>query len=186
MKSIRILKQTLSTTPVTRNKVTLASESATRLKHAQLFMEHIKISSDGKFDSHVTLPVPSNVKDDSVLFRFTVNEPQLNANNHLHGSYIAYLVDLTTTAANVVCSADNSCQEIDSATPSCSWVSANRGVSVELSVTYISSAQPGDKLAVRASRIKTGKNLSFLEALIWNVDSGASIASGKHTKFVGR
>ena len=57
----------------------------------------------------------------------------------------------------------------------------NAGVSVNMSIDYMKSAQLGDTVVIESSCIKRGKNLVFTETKLYcNKDL---IASGTHTKF---
>lgn len=164
----------VETTMLTRDSSTAASggeDSGKKLEMARMFLAYV--SQKGKYDSHVEPIEPVRVEGKSLLFRFTVTEPQLNANNRIHGGYIAYLVDVTTTIALMINTASSSVGI------------PNPGVSVDLSVSYLSSAKPGDVLLMKATLVKSGKNLAFTEAVITKEENNMTVASGKHTKFVG-
>ena len=88
------------------------------------------------------------------------------AGNTLHGGYIGYIADLTTTL------------------PLLSLGSNNPGVSVELNISYMKAAKEGELVTVETEVLKLGKSLAFTEAVLTN-EKGDLIAKAKHTKFVG-
>jgi len=59
------------------------------------------------------------------------------------------------------------------------------GVSVDMHISYLKGAKEGEELEVFADTVKCGKTLAFLNCEIKNKKSGAIIARGSHTKFVG-
>ncbi|XP_076463014.1 acyl-coenzyme A thioesterase 13-like [Babylonia areolata] len=90
----------------------------------------------------------------------------LNGAGAVHGGAIATIVDGVSTWAAV---------------------SAGKnipGVSIELSVSYIKAALPGETLLVEAQTSHMGGRLAFLTVDIKNKDTGALIAQGKHTKYM--
>lgn len=47
------------------------------------------------------------------------------------------------------------------------------------------SARTGDEILINAETLRLGKTLAFLDVDITNKETGALIAKGSHTKFVG-
>lgn len=47
------------------------------------------------------------------------------------------------------------------------------------------SAQTGDEILINAETLKLGKTMAFLDVDITNKETGALVAKGSHTKFVG-
>jgi len=66
----------------------------------------------------------------------------------------------------------------------------NRGVSVDIHVTYTSAAREGDILIIEGRSRKVGRNLAFIGVEIRAKQAGSDgeeklIVSGSHTKYVG-
>jgi len=132
--------------------------------------EGVKVlSNTQKFDRLAkSLEVVSASPNGRCVFKWTVDESQLNGLGTLHGGYTAFMLDYSTSAALMV---------MEGNTP---------GVSVDMSVSYMNAARPGDVVYVETECKKRGKNLAFLEAAFKKGDEdGKLIATGKHTKFIG-
>ncbi|XP_065062323.1 acyl-coenzyme A thioesterase 13-like [Rhopilema esculentum] len=95
-----------------------------------------------------------------------VDDDLLNMQGTLHGGLISSVIDTATTMALTTAG------------------KGKRGVSLELSVSYISAAKLGEVLTIQANCKKVGNTIAFTESSITNED-GKLIATGKHTKFVG-
>lgn len=50
---------------------------------------------------------------------------------------------------------------------------------------YIKAAKIGEDILISANTLKAGRTLAFLSVDITNKETGAMIAAGKHTKFIG-
>lgn len=100
-------------------------------------------------------------------YEFNVDSSVVNINKSLHGGYIAYLADHTTTAALVSCHQDNL-----------------RGVSVDMNISFMRAAKLNELITVETECKKLGKTLAFLEA-IFKDSNGKIVATARHTKFVG-
>ncbi|XP_031559717.1 acyl-coenzyme A thioesterase 13-like isoform X2 [Actinia tenebrosa] len=96
-----------------------------------------------------------------------LGEEHTNHGGTIHGGFTATLVDLVTTIA------------IMSTGPQIP------GVSVDMTVSYLRAARPGDEIIINATCIKAGKSLAFSKADIKLAD-GTILAHGQHTKFVGK
>ncbi|OXU25350.1 acyl-coenzyme A thioesterase 13 [Nasonia vitripennis] len=96
-----------------------------------------------------------------------VDEEHLNLGGTLHGGYTSTLVDCISTYALMTHKA------------------GVPGVSVDLHVTFLKAAVPGDVVSIDARTIKAGRTLAFLEVELSKKDDGALIARGIHTKFIG-
>ncbi|XP_026757929.1 acyl-coenzyme A thioesterase 13-like [Galleria mellonella] len=103
-----------------------------------------------------------------MLTEFQVGPEHLNQRGTLHGGFIAHLVDAISTYALT------SNEKVDT-----------RGVSIDLSVSYMSAAKEGDNIEVEAVTKKTGKKIAFLEVEVRNKDSRQVLAIGRHTKYIG-
>ena len=101
-------------------------------------------------------------------YRFTVDESQTNNGGTLHGAYIAYLVDHTTSISIALTGLGP----------------IHAGVSVGMNINYLRSAKVDDVVTVVTSCKKVGRTLAFLEASLSNAD-GKLIATASHTKYVG-
>ena len=95
---------------------------------------------------------------------FEVTEPWTNVYNSCHGGAIATLVDVVGSMALL------------------SKDPKRAGVSIELSVSYLSAAKAGEKVAVTAKALRVGKKLGFSSVELRLADTGKLIATGKHTK----
>ncbi|PWY98713.1 Thioesterase/thiol ester dehydrase-isomerase [Testicularia cyperi] len=108
----------------------------------------------------------------------TVSKTLMNSHNILHGSTSATIVDWIGGIVIASTSPDRF---------------KNRGVSVDIHVTYVGAAKEGDLLVIRGSSNKVGRNLAFIDVKILARKPGAKddgsedrvVASGTHTKFVG-
>ncbi|MEL4358358.1 MULTISPECIES: PaaI family thioesterase [unclassified Luteococcus] len=87
-----------------------------------------------------------------------------NANGGVHGGLIATLVD--STMGEAVREAVD-----DDATV----------VTVQMTVTYLNGAEPGDELEARAEVLKTSKALALVSAEVTRVADGRDIAQAQAT-----
>ncbi|XP_068620006.1 acyl-coenzyme A thioesterase 13-like [Battus philenor] len=103
-----------------------------------------------------------------LVTEFEVGPEHLNQRGTLHGGFIAHLVDAVSTYA--LTANDNV---------------ETRGVSIDLSVSYLNAARQGDNVEVEAITRKVGKKIAFLDVEIRNKSTNEVIATGRHTKYVG-
>lgn len=47
------------------------------------------------------------------------------------------------------------------------------------------SAQTGEEILINAETLKLGKSMAFLDVDVTNKETGALLAKGSHTKFIG-
>eukprot|EP00794_Sanderia_malayensis_P004822 gene4822-5454_t len=106
-----------------------------------------------------------NAAEGKCSLAWKVDENLLNQKGTMHGGVIASVIDNATTIA-----LQTSKRNV-------------RGVSLELSVSYIGAAKPGDTLQIDAFCRKIGSTIAFTEATVTNQD-GKLLATGKHTKFI--
>ncbi|XP_014210787.1 acyl-coenzyme A thioesterase 13 [Copidosoma floridanum] len=99
---------------------------------------------------------------------FEVAEEHLNYAGTLHGGCTSTLVDCISTYALM--------SYKDKGLP---------GVSVDLHVTFLKAAFPGDVILIDAKTIKAGRTMAFLEVELTKKKDGAIVARGIHTKFIG-
>ena len=85
----------------------------------------------------------------------------------LHGSYVAFVVDETSTQALAHIHPSN-----------------KRGVSVTMSVSYLQPVPLHQEVTVKSSCKQLGATMAFLET-VFLVGDGDVVAEGRHTKFVG-
>lgn len=97
---------------------------------------------------------------------FTVSEEHTNIGGFLHGGYTATVIDCVSTYA-LMCDQKN-----------------KPGVSVDMHITYMKTAFPGELVTVDARTIKAGRNLAFLAVELTKNDGKEVIARGQHTKYV--
>ncbi|KAG6457150.1 hypothetical protein O3G_MSEX010129 [Manduca sexta] len=103
-----------------------------------------------------------------MVTEFQVGPEHLNQRGTLHGGFIAHLVDAISTYALTTN------EKVDT-----------RGVSLDLSISYLSAAREGENIEVEAVTIKTGKKIAFLEVKVRNKDKNQLLATGRHTKYIG-
>ncbi|XP_060832735.1 acyl-coenzyme A thioesterase 13 [Bombus pascuorum] len=97
-----------------------------------------------------------------------ISEEHLNLGGTLHGGFTSTLIDCVSTYAIMT-------HEINSP-----------GVSVDLNITFMKPAFPGDLITIDAKTIRAGKTLAFLAVDITKDEGKHVIAHGRHTKFVGQ
>ena len=105
-----------------------------------------------------------------VIARLTLTNNHVNSRGGLHGAVSATIVDWAGGMAIA------------------SWdLREKTGVSVDIHVTYLSSARVGDEIEIEARADKVGGALAFTKIAISKVVdgvAGALVASGTHTKYV--
>jgi acyl-coenzyme A thioesterase 13 len=102
--------------------------------------------------------------------RLTLGPQHLNSGGGIHGSVSATLVDWAGGLAVAA------------------WdLRAATGVSVDINVSYMSSAKLGDEVEIQGKVDRVGSNMAFTDVKIWKVVGGLRgpiVISGRHTKFV--
>lgn len=148
----------------------MAQKSAAAIRALQLMKQFAESRlATGRFHSAVMSKV--KIVDGSeghLKCEIPVSKELLNGVGFLHGGAIASIVDDVSTWA-VVSLTDN--------VP---------GVSIDLSVSYIKAAAEGDTLVAEARTSHVGKRLAFLTVDITNKETGALLAQGRHTKYMGQ
>ncbi|KAI1765027.1 thioesterase family protein [Hypoxylon sp. FL1150] len=106
----------------------------------------------------------------AVTARLLLTRNHINSSGGIHGACSAAIVDWAGGMAVAT------------------WDLRRRtGVSVDIHVTYLSSAAEGDEIEIAAFADKVGGSLAFTRVVISKVvdgETGPVIASGTHTKFV--
>ncbi|RWS14032.1 acyl-coenzyme A thioesterase 13-like isoform X2 [Dinothrombium tinctorium] len=100
-----------------------------------------------------------------------VSEEHANRSGTLHGGMTATLVDQISTLA--LTTVDESGDE-----------NMQRGVSVDMSISFLRPAKIGETIEVTANILKKGRTLAFLDVNICDKNSGKLIAKGNHTKYL--
>ncbi|KAK4448785.1 thioesterase family protein [Podospora aff. communis PSN243] len=105
--------------------------------------------------------------------RITLSDRHMNSAGGIHGSVSATIVDWAGGLAIAA------------------WdLRAATGVSVDINISYLSTARIGDEVEIEGKVERVGSNLAFTEVRIWKINGegarGALVASGRHTKFVKR
>ncbi|AEO63838.1 af81df5a-9ebe-4f06-9f75-6d8024f65fa1 [Thermothielavioides terrestris] len=104
--------------------------------------------------------------------RLRLGAQHLNSGGGIHGAVSATLVDWAGGLAIAA------------------WdLRAATGVSVDINISYLSSARLGDEIEIEGRVERVGANLAFTEVRIFKVvdatgERGPVVASGRHTKFV--
>ncbi|XP_045510139.1 acyl-coenzyme A thioesterase 13-like [Colias croceus] len=140
--------------------------SSKAAKVAELFTK--TIATTKCFDQHLRKVKLVCCTNGRLVTEFQVGPEHLNQRGTLHGGFIAHLVDAISTYA---LTANETCD--------------TRGVSIDLSISYLSAAREGDNIEVEAVTKKLGKKIAFLEVEVRNKDKNQLLATGRHTKYVG-
>ena len=110
--------------------------------------------------------------------RLTLQAHHLNSAGGLHGSVSATIVDWAGGLAIAA------------------WdLRAATGVSVDINISYLSTARLGEEVEIEGRVERVGGSLAFTEVRIWKVNvsgseagqeqqRGAMVISGRHTKFM--
>lgn len=117
--------------------------------------------------THVS--VLSSATSTSVTAALTLSSQHVNSRGSLHGAVSAALVDLLGGLAIASTGLEKT------------------GASVDIHVTYQSTANIGDHIEVTAQCEKAGRNLGFTKITIHKLkgEERILVASGSHTKFIG-
>ncbi|KAF2028265.1 Thioesterase/thiol ester dehydrase-isomerase [Setomelanomma holmii] len=105
-----------------------------------------------------------------VRARLPLTNNHVNSHGGIHGSVSATLIDWVGGLA--IAAWDNR---------------SKTGVSVDIHITYQSSAKENDVIEIEGKASKVGGTLAFTTVTIWKVvddKPGPVVASGSHTKFV--
>lgn len=122
--------------------------------------------SKGGFDTNFAKVQVTSAVGGSCSARLTVSKEHCNIGEALHGGMAASLVDIVSTLA---------LQTIDQDRP---------GVSVDLSVAFLSAARSGSEVVVTADTLKRGRSLAFLAVNITDASTGKLLATGRHIKSI--
>ncbi|KAK2587735.1 hypothetical protein KPH14_003844 [Odynerus spinipes] len=98
---------------------------------------------------------------------FEVSEEHTNLGGSLHGGFTATVVDCVSTYA-LMTNEKNS-----------------PGVSVDMHISYMKPAFPGEVVTVDAKTIRVGRSMAFLTVELTKNNGKDVIAFGQHTKFIG-
>lgn len=128
----------------------------------QLFQKIKTSKSFGQCMKNVQLLL---AEDGKCKAQFVVAEEHLNVMGTLHGGFISTVIDCVSSYA------------LTTKVPRSS-------VSVDLHVTFLKAAFPGDMVTVDAKTIRAGKNIAFLAVELTKNDGKDIIASGQHTKYL--
>ncbi|XP_033328366.1 acyl-coenzyme A thioesterase 13 [Megalopta genalis] len=99
--------------------------------------------------------------------KLVVSEEHLNAGGTMHGGYTSTIIDCISTYALMT---HKECPP---------------GVSVDLIVTFMKPALPGETVVIDARTVRAGKTLAFLAVDVSKNDGKDMVAHGRHTKFIG-
>ncbi|XP_076248607.1 acyl-coenzyme A thioesterase 13 [Calliopsis andreniformis] len=98
--------------------------------------------------------------------QFVVSEEHLNLGGTMHGGFTSTLIDCVSTYAVMT------------------HGTGVPGVSVNLNVSFMKPAFPGELVTVDAKTVRAGKTLAFLAVDITKNNGKDIIAHGQHTKFI--
>ncbi|KAM5587284.1 hypothetical protein ABKV19_005951 [Rosa sericea] len=102
----------------------------------------------------------------TIVCSFKVPPRLLNGGGFLHGGATATLVDLVGSAAIFTVGAPTV------------------GVSVEINVSYLDSAYPGEEVEIEAKALRVGKAVAVISVEFRKKKTGKIIAQGRHTKYL--
>jgi acyl-coenzyme A thioesterase 13 len=124
------------------------------------------ISTGNRFDRTLEGLEVLRVERGSVLCKLVVGTPHSNSYGTLHGGCTATIVDIVGTMAALT---------VDPLKP---------GVSVDMSLQYLSAARVGETVCIEGKCLKMGGRLAFTEVKIYlgGDTSGKLCAMGSHTK----
>lgn len=100
--------------------------------------------------------------------QFTVAEEHLNEGGFLHGGFTSTIIDCISTYALMT-----------------HKIEPPPGASVDLHVTFLKAAFPGEIVTVDAKTVRAGKNLAFLMVELTKNDGKDVVAHGQQTKYLG-
>ncbi|XP_020416839.1 acyl-coenzyme A thioesterase 13 isoform X1 [Prunus persica] len=146
----------------------------TSMESVKKFLEkegEMAISMDGLPDKFFEPFIMKGIQVDllepgRIVCSFKVPPRLLNGGNFMHGGATATLVDLIGSAAILTVG-----------TPSF-------GVSVEINVSYLDSAYPGEEVEVEAKALRVGKAVGVASVELRKKKTGKIIAQGHHTKYL--
>lgn len=123
------------------------------------------LSKSKGFDKVLSKLSVVSASQGKVTCELKVEEEHLNTRNTLHGGLTATIIDNVSTMA--IMSAEKP-----------------PGVSLDMNISYLRAAHPGDILTIKADCSKAGKTLAFTSVDIFNKKDGKLVAQGRHTKFL--
>lgn len=116
-----------------------------------------------KFDRVLQGMRVTAISSGSVTCELDVKEGLQNSYTSLHGGAVATIVDVVGTMALLTMDPTRA------------------GVSVDLSVSYLTAAKAGETITAVGTVLKTGKRLGFAQVELRHKD-GSLVATGRHTK----
>ncbi|CAN6689329.1 unnamed protein product [Malus baccata var. baccata] len=146
----------------------------TSMEMVKLFLEkkgEMAIAMDTLPDKFFEPFIMKGVKVDllepgRIVCSFKVPPRLLNGGNFMHGGATATLVDLVGSAALLSSGA------------------LNVGVSVEINVSYLDSAYPGEDVEIESRTLRVGKSVGVVSVQFRKKKTGKLIAQGRHTKYL--
>ncbi|KAM1004352.1 hypothetical protein ACFX2C_004559 [Malus domestica] len=146
----------------------------TSMEMVKLFLEkkgEMAIAMDTLPDKFFEPFIMKGVKVDllepgRIVCSFKVPPRLLNGGNFMHGGATATLVDLVGSAALLSSGA------------------LNVGVSVEINVSYLDSAYPGEDVEIESRTLRVGKSVGVVSVEFRKKKTGKIIAQGRHTKYL--
>ena len=142
---------------------------AERTSHVQALMDRLR-ASNGIYGLVLPTMTLTSVTRGTVLARLVLEPIHLNSKGGLHGAVSATIIDFTTGLAI------------------CSWdLRPVTGASVDMNITYLSTAGEGDMIEVEAKAERVGGSLSFVGIRIVKVGENGEktvVTLGQHTKYL--
>lgn len=147
----------------------ISTPAELRTAHVQALMDRLTANSTiyETFCSTVRLVEASQ---GSVTTQIVLEPKHMNSRGGLHGAVSATFIDFTTGLAIA------------------SWdLRESTGASVDMHITYLSSARPGDTLEIVSTADKVGGSVAFTGIRISKVEDDGRrtlVTIGQHTKYV--
>ncbi|XP_015185109.1 PREDICTED: acyl-coenzyme A thioesterase 13-like [Polistes dominula] len=104
--------------------------------------------------------------DGNCKAEFTVSDEHLNLGGSLHGGFTATIIDCVSTYALMT------------------YKTGAPGVSVNMNISYMKPAFPGEVVEVDAKTIRAGRTLAYLTVDLTKNNGKDIIANGNHVKFI--
>ena len=141
-----------------------------RLTHVQDLVNHLTNNSPIYKYALASVQVVGVSPPGVVTFHLALGPEHMNSKSGLHGAVSGTIVDFSTSVA--IAASD---------------MRSSTGASVDMHMSYLSSASVGDTLEIVATAERVGGNLAYTTARINKLVEGGDskpVVLGQHTKFV--
>ncbi|KAF2882133.1 hypothetical protein ILUMI_24055 [Ignelater luminosus] len=132
----------------------------------ELIREILK-KTERQFDSALNKVKIITCEDGKCLAEVKVEEEHTNPMHSLHGGFSATAIDTISSLALLTYNNKNYMM------PS---------VSIDVHLSYLKGAVPGDELIITAETVRAGKRIAYLKGAIKNKKTGDILVKATHTK----